>query len=135
MTRRGFIERPLQKTDFTAQAGLSLIEVVVTLFILSSAIVAIMPLFRQGLVMESGYENSTSALSIAQKKMESLRALAYDNLVSQAQTAEAEFPSYTTQVVVTSAGTLLKDVEVIVRWNSEDGISQTYSLATLRSDH
>ena len=126
--------RPQSKAIWR-QSGFSLLELVVTLGIISATLVAIVPLFRQGIRAESSYENATTALTIAQKKMESLRATDYVNLQSQAQAADSVFPTYTAQVTVTDTQPLLKDVQVTVRWTATDGIAQTYQLSSLRTEH
>ena len=106
-----------------------------TLGIISATLVAIVPLFRQGIRAESSYENATTALTIAQKKMESLRATDYVNLQSQAQAADSVFPTYTAQVTVTDTQPFLKDVQVTVRWTATDGIAQPYQLSSRRTEH
>lgn len=123
------------KRLFTSTRGLSLIEVVVSLLIISLSLIAITPLFRQGTRVETTYEAADTALSIAQKKMESLRSTDYTSLSSQPATADATFPSYTVEVTVTQPESLLKAITVTVRWTSKDGIAQNYQLATLRTDH
>lgn len=112
-----------------------MLEIVVVLLIISTALVAITPLFRQGARSENHYEDMTAAITIAQAKMESLRATPFANLQSSSATAVTGQPRYTLQVIVTSRDSLLKEIETIVAWTDKSGLALTYRLATLKANY
>lgn len=115
--------------------GFSLIEITVALGLVAVGLVAVSPLFRQGMQTERHYELATTAVSIAQKKMEALKSLSYDALSAEAETQVSGFPAYTVQVEIGSQSALLKSVDVTVRWNSAFGFAQSYRLSTLRANY
>ncbi len=115
--------------------GMSLIEIIVILVIISSAFVAIVPLFTQGMTAQINYESATTAISIAESKMESLRAVAFDALVSEDAAAVANFPGYTAEVNVSTIDSTLKSITTTVSWASQGGNAKTFQLSTLRTDY
>ncbi len=114
--------------------GMTLIEVMVVLILLTGTIIAITPVFRQGITMSLHYEDGSTAIAIAQQEMESMRATAFASLASQSAQTVSGFPRYTKTVTVSSIDSTLKQVQVSITWTSA-GVAQNYSLSTLRADY
>lgn len=62
--------------------GLSLIEIVVAIFILTTAFIAVMHSFPMGLAINKGASNATIASYLAQEKIEELHSLGYENIAT-----------------------------------------------------
>lgn len=122
------------RTEFN-QKGFTVFEVVIILFIISTAIIAVMPIFEQGLTGQKQYEYSTTAINLAQDKMEQLRGMDFSELTSQAETTITGWNTYTRSVTVTTVSTGLKSVIVTVNWIGIKGQARSYSLSTLRGDY
>lgn len=119
----------------TWKHGLSLIEVMVTVFLISASIVAVTPLFTQGIKTERYAEKRTTAISLAQEKIEILKGVTFASLASEGAAAVSGYSGYSRAVEVTSVSSTLKKIVVTVTWTSSLGNSQTYTLATMRADH
>lgn len=116
--------------------GMTLIEVVVTLFLISVSVVAIIPMFTFGTKTEQQVEARTTAISLAQEKMEALQAVTFASLASETSAAVSGFSGFSRGVQVTSTASNLKKIVVTVTWTSKFANSaQSYQLATLRANY
>ena len=103
-----------------ADAGFGLIEVIVALIVLSVGVLSVSNVLTQSVAMQTISSQRTSALTIAQTAMEQIRAM--DPLTVAAVSAQAVDEDgqpdvngvFTRAVTVTSAGTHLIEVTVIV---------------------
>ena len=85
--------------------GFTLIEVLVTILIVSASVVAIAAAFNTGVYVTADIENTDKAIRIAEAKMEEIEALVAESGVSaladSGPTADADFPNYNVTVNVT----------------------------------
>jgi prepilin-type N-terminal cleavage/methylation domain-containing protein len=124
------------------RAGLTLIELVAALSILSIGILGTVSLYHFGLDKLKALQESRNALTAAQNELEYLRSLPFDQLVNAADApfhATAPLEGLVNAQALTSiqdypgvAG--LKQVTVTVAWTGEHGRTVRKSLATLIAD-
>ena len=116
-TQRSFERAPTRRR---ADAGFGLIEVVVALIVLSVGVLSVSNVLTQSVAMQTIAAQRTSALTIAQTTMETIRAM--DPLTVTAVSAQTVNEDgqldingvFTRAVTVTTAGTNLIEVTVIV---------------------
>jgi len=70
----------MKQKNFINQAGMSLIEIMVSLSILVVTFIALMQSFPMALTINKTSENSTKASYLAQQKLEELNSLGYNNI-------------------------------------------------------
>jgi prepilin-type N-terminal cleavage/methylation domain-containing protein len=112
--------------------GFSLVEVIVTVFILGVALVVSHALYL-GAPLAHSANNQDVALNIAQNELEGVRALGYASLpVSDAFADDllASLPAGSGSVTVSAFNAGTKRVVVTVSW-TERGKAQSLSLSTL----
>ena len=112
----------------------SLIELVISLGVLSVGLVGAMRVFPVGLRASRRAEQASRATIVAQRTIESLKLKAWDELADGEATAEAEGFDVTTRIGPTSVERLvdpsvLKTVEVRVAW-SQDGRPRALAFVT-----
>lgn len=104
------------KPSFAA-AGFTLLEVLLALVLLTTAILSLSEAFSGGLFLGSQNENDLVALSLAREKMETIRNTAYSSVADETKAVVTGFPAYQREVVVTTPQTDLKQVAVNVTWD------------------
>jgi type IV pilus assembly protein PilV len=103
-----------------AEGGFGLIEVVVALLILSVGVLSVSNVLTQSVSMQTLAAQRTTALSIAQTKMEQLRAMTATSIVAEAaqRVNETGAPAanglFTREVTVTAISGNINEVAVIV---------------------
>lgn len=123
--------------------GFTLIEIMISIAILSSGFVAILYMFPLGSKIEKNSQMMTTALEIGQAKIEEINSLAY-NEVASATEAYGEidgFPAFKSQVEAefydpqtSSASTTdtgIKMIDVSIFWQSSLFGEKNISLKTL----
>lgn len=113
--------------------GFTLLEVLISLIILSVGIIAIVRALSTGVFTFSNAENINLALNIAQAKMEEIKNTAYAGISDSSPTSDPVFPRFSVRVNVTEAAVPL-EVEVLVNWN-EKGTTDSVSLKTLVANY
>jgi prepilin-type N-terminal cleavage/methylation domain-containing protein len=113
--------------------GLTLIEILISLAILSIGIVSITGAFSTGIGASGDSENVKTALDIAGKKMEALKYSAFANLSNSGPSADINFPNFNTTVQV-SAGQNPMQVNVTVSWKAK-GATTSITLTTLVANY
>ncbi len=116
-----------------AKCGFTLLEVIITIIILTIGVIAIISAFNSGIFASSDVENVDLALNIAQGKMEELRTQAFASLADSGPTADPNFQNFNVSVNV-AEGQNPMQVDVAVNWNVKGG--QTgITLTTLVADY
>ena len=115
--------------------GFTLIEIMITLVILSVGLLALAGLQVNAIKGNTNSRRMTTAVFIAEKKLEQIKNTPYTNIQSESiqQVTEAS-ANFTRQVTVTSNNPLqnTKKIDVIVTW--KDGSkSYTVPLSTIIS--
>jgi len=108
--------------------GFTLLEIIITMVILSLGILVLSQAFSMGMLASRDVENVDLALNIAQAKMEEIRNTSFSNNGSSGPTNDSNFSNFTTTITVT--GTDPKQVGVTVAWNVQGG-STSVALTTL----
>lgn len=118
--------------------GFSLLEVMLTLVLVSAGTVAVVELFQRARMGGTQAENVLTATYLAQRRLEELRNTAYDDL-DEAEESETQIstPSgygwFRRQVEVTEPQTNLRQVVVTITWDAPGGEAEV-SLQTYRSN-
>jgi prepilin-type N-terminal cleavage/methylation domain-containing protein len=130
--------------------GLTLIEVMIAVLILSFAVAVFAPLYPISMRMRSKAENITRATTLAQQKIEQVRALPYTSLTysllqsnsvidaspnsspysfTSVDGVASKLPQATGTLTVSTPATDLKQVDVTVTWGGlvQNGNSVTAS--------
>lgn len=110
--------------------GFSLLEVVVSVFIIGMMLLLLQAIARSGALIHNS-RNKTVALTIARNEIDVLRSGGYAALPSQTTFYDAlvsSLPSATTTLSITAYNTTTKQVVVGVRWQ-EPGLTASSSLS------
>jgi type IV pilus assembly protein PilV len=107
-------------SEKSCRGGFGLIEVVIALLILSVGVLSVSNVLTQSVSMQTLAAQRTSALTIAQTRMEQLRATIASDITAEAairvnETGQADANgAFTRQVTVTSISATVNEVAVIV---------------------
>jgi prepilin-type N-terminal cleavage/methylation domain-containing protein len=130
--------------------GFSLVEVLVSVFIVTVALLAIIKIFPFGMQINKASENLTVANGLAQSKIEQLTSMAYDDLNVGTIEPRTHVPDsnsiYERQSVInylnsnlqtTTTDQGLKKITVTIYWPSaiQGAESKTFTLTTIISQH
>lgn len=118
----------------TRARGFTLIEVIVSIFIVGLMLLGLVAT-AQNLPLARFAKNQDLALKIAHTELETLRAGGYDALPTSGSFASSQLsslPEGAGSVTVSSFGTDIDEVDVVVSWQQENFTSSsTVSLSTL----
>ncbi|MBU4590244.1 MAG: prepilin-type N-terminal cleavage/methylation domain-containing protein [Candidatus Omnitrophica bacterium] len=129
------IQRPseVESRGMLEKCGFSLLEVLITIIILTVGVIAITNAFSSGLLSSADIENVDLALNIAQAKMEEIKDAGYASLADSGPTSDPNFPNFNVSVNVAEGNNPMQ-VDVAVDWNVKGG--QTgITLMTLIADY
>ncbi len=98
------------------QKGFTLFEVLLTILILTSALITLLQVFSTGLVAGGDNESILVGTALAQEKMEDIRNKSYASVVAETKAAVSGFPEFQREVLITTPQTNLKQVTVNVTW-------------------
>lgn len=114
-------------------AGFTLVEVLVSVILVSAIALSVVPLFQKSITVNRTSKNKTLAVNAASEKIENLRRADFATGVVTANWT----PLTTTllknaeiKVTVSPVSPDLKKVEVSIRWNEGGGRIQTIMLPT-----
>lgn len=113
--------------------GFTLLEVLITVIILTVGIVAILWAFSAGMYATTDIENVDLALNIAQAKMEEIKNTPFANLEDSGPTADPNFANFNVTVNV-AEGQNPMQVDVTVAWQVKGG-QTSISLTTLITNY
>ena len=102
--------------------GLTLLELLLVLGLLALVFFPLLSLLSSGLTASSEIEGTSTALQLAQEKMESIKNLAFASIVSEDRSDVPDLPGYQREVIVNNLNATLIEVSVRVYWkvkNSE----------------
>lgn len=97
--------------------GFTLIEILITLIILTGGVAIVVGVFSTGLLSSVDAENTTIAMNLAQRRMEEFKNLDFDTeIVDEARAAVTGFSGFEREVEVTETESDLKQVTVTAYW-------------------
>jgi Tfp pilus assembly protein PilV len=112
----------------------TLLEVLLVIVLLVGAFYPLLQMFSSGLLVSSEVKDTNTAVTLAQKKIEEIKNTAFADITNEAKATVSGYSAYQREVVITSTGTTLKDVKVIVFWTAGDGGEMCTTLETIISD-
>lgn len=119
------------------QTGFSLLEMLITIIVLASGLLAIASMYGAILNANTLSKQRSEAVVLAEKKLEELRGQSYASLVSATDTVTAASSSGSSanyqrswSVAAASGGLAYKDVGVTVTWTDSKNQSQNIVLST-----
>lgn len=113
--------------------GFTLLEVLITLVILSGGVIAISQAFSTGMLASTDVENVDLALNIAQAKMEDIKNTAFAGLTDSGPAADPNFSRFNVTVDV-QEGQDPMQIVVTAAWNVKGG-QTSVALTTLRTNY
>lgn len=113
--------------------GFTLLEVLITVIILTVGIVAILWAFSAGMYATTDIENVDLALNIAQAKMEEIKNTPFANLQDSGPGADPNFANFNVTVNV-AEGQNPMQADVTVAWQVKGG-QTSISLTTLITNY
>lgn len=116
-----------------SKRGFTLLEVLVTIVLLSAGAVFLLEAFAIGTFAGGDNENTLIAANLAQEKIEQFRNVSYGSVVAEAKAAVTSFTFFEREVTVSTPQTGLKLVTVKVYWTPKGG-EQNITLVTYVSD-
>jgi Tfp pilus assembly protein PilV len=111
----------------------TLLEVLITIIILTVGIIAISQAFSTGLLTSTDVEDVELALNIAQAKMEEIKDTAFSSLSDSGPTPDSNFDNFNVTVDVTEGQNPMQ-VDVTVSWEVKGG-QTSITLTTLVVDY
>lgn len=123
---RRYVARTLK-----AKRGSSLIELIISMFILSLGLSTMAILTGAAVYGNSHGDRMTRASIMAQGKIEDLKKLNYDSIASSTSNEQIEGMTRYWQVTNNSPATDLKDVQVTVEWKTITDETQVLTLSTV----
>lgn len=92
--------------------GFTLLEVMITVIVLTFGIIAVMWAFNTGFFASGVNESELIAINLTQEKMEEIRNSSYANVLPVTKAAVSGFPAFEREVVITTPQDNLKQVTV-----------------------
>lgn len=113
--------------------GFTLLEILITIIILTVGITAISQAFSTGMLGSTDVENVDLALNIAHAKMEEIKNTAFASLADSGPAQDANFTNFNVSVDVAEGDDPMQ-VDVSVAWNAKGG-QPSITLTTLVTDY
>jgi len=113
-----------------AKKGFTLVEILLALLLVTIGLFPLLIVISSALSSSGGTFTQSSALDLAQSKMEEIENTPFDNILSAAKNVLPDFPAYKQEVQVTNPQSNLKDVKVILYWYDQ-GVEKNLNLETL----
>ena len=132
----------MQRFDFVKQHGLTLIETLVTLVVISVGVIGLLRLQSYMAYDTSIFQQKNEACVLALKQIETLKSFpvvkvtggytsSYDGIVSSTSTVNGTSATYTiTSTVTTFTNPNYKNINVIVSWTDRYNGSQSLTMST-----
>lgn len=109
--------------DKNSSKGFTLLEIIISLAVLVVGVISLVSMFGSGFSMAGISEQSSTAVFLAQERMEQLRNETYANIINEARSATG-FAFFDREVVISypeSPDTDIKQVTVTVYWTVKSG--------------
>lgn len=113
-----------------SKAGFTLLS---TLIVIILIVISLFPLLRAlatNVLVSSETQSNIIALNLARGKLEEIRSLPFSAVTDEAKAPFADYPGYQSQVIVDLPTISLKNVTVMVYWQSAGGVEQVVSFET-----
>jgi prepilin-type N-terminal cleavage/methylation domain-containing protein len=116
--------------------GFTLIELLITIVLAAGGLMVLIQLMGVAIFADSNLEYSLLALNLANEKLEELKNIDYNSVVSATENSISGFDFVDGRIVTVNDGndSGLKDVQVKVRW-SQKGSQQSIQLRTYITDY
>ncbi len=114
--------------------GFTLLEILLIIIILILVFFPLLEMLSSGLLVSDKVKSTNTAMILAQQQMEAVKNSSFTSISSTPQTTIASYPAYSSQVIVSTPQTNLKDVQVIVYWLSVTGSQTSVSIETFISN-
>lgn len=116
---------------FKSLKGFTLIEMLLVLVILAAGFFPLIQLFSSGILASSNASQTMKAIVLSQQKIEQLKNSSYANIANSFEPngSISSFPICSRSVSVNEISPNLKDIDVIVSWES-DGRANSFELKT-----
>ena len=101
------------------KSGFTLLEVLVAVILLAAGFIAILEATSTGFFSAAENENDLVATNLAQEKIEEERNRSFANVINEVKAPVSGFTAFQREVQVTTPQANLKQVTVIVYWNSK----------------
>ena len=115
------------------ERGFTLLEILITIIILTVGVIALTSAFSSGLLASTDVENVDLALNIGQAKKEEIKDTAFASLADSGPTVDANFSNFNVTVDV-SEGDDPMQADVTVAWNAKGG-QASITLTTLVANY
>jgi len=104
-----------------ARGGFTLLEMMLALVLFAVGTIAVMDLLHRAQIGSSDGENARLATSLARRRLEELRNVAYGSLANEAKARLASpWDRFCREATVTTPSTNLRQVTVTVSWDPPD---------------
>ncbi len=113
--------------------GITLIEVIVTVAIIGLALIPTMDIFVAGKRNSSVAGGETTAVNLAQEKLEDALNSDFNSLVSGTGNFGAGFPGYHYEIESVADSSYLKRITVTVFYNIAGGVAREVTVSTYRA--
>jgi Tfp pilus assembly protein PilV len=114
--------------------GFTLLEVLLIIVILITVLFPLLQMLSSGLLVSDKVKGTNTAMTLAQEQMEAIKSSDFASISSESLTVITSYPAYSSQVIVSTPQTNLKDVQVIVYWNPMTGPQTSVSVETYISN-
>jgi prepilin-type N-terminal cleavage/methylation domain-containing protein len=117
----------------TKNNGFTLIEILISLVLLTVGIISITSAFSTGISASGDSQNVATALNIAQKKMEAIKNTAFANISSSGPSADPVFSDFNSAVSAAIGQNPMR-VDITVSWRAKAG-DTSITLTTLVANY
>ncbi len=115
---------------FNEQIGLSLLEIMVSIVLLALIILPMAVMFGNGAAFLRNNEIENSALVIAQRKLEEIKTLEFEDIVNGNGSVNEDGTNYMVNTVI-NENVNLKNITVTVNWVGVNGNNHQLQLETI----
>lgn len=116
-----------------ARQGFTLAELLLALIFLTAVLIPLLASISSILVASGDTEHNMVAVNLAQAKMEEIKNTAFDSIVDESKSAVSGHPTYKQEVITSDPETGLRNVKVVVYWETSTGSENNLDLETLIS--
>jgi len=115
--------------------GFTFLEMLLTMLILVMVFFPLVQVLSRALLVGGETENTNLALGLARDKLETIKNTSFTSIANESKAPIPGSDLFQSEVIVTSPHSKLKDVEIIIYWQSADGSELNISLKSLISSY